>query len=129
MNEDYWVELENNHHYIIVSAEYKRTFYCPSEEASTALARILNNKNKTIRELKEQLNSKKPVVYEITHKIGDNECHAAFVNNEELAQAYCEKHKDYNYNRISVLDNPESLELFLFMDSVNRDELNGKEIE
>ena len=55
MTGEYWAELENNHHYIIVDNEHDRTYYCPAEEAANTLSRILNNKNETIRKQREEI--------------------------------------------------------------------------
>lgn len=115
---EYWAELENNHHYIIVSSEYDRTFYCPSEEAATALARILNDKNKTIHKLRKELKNAekrerelelslekltiKPT-WEILRECDDKMEHVAYVNLEELAFVFCKKHKDCHYVQLPIL--------------------------
>ena len=55
MSGEYWAELENNHHYIIVDEEHDRTYYRPSKSVATTLSHILNNKNKIIRRQREEL--------------------------------------------------------------------------
>lgn len=103
MTGEYWPELENNHHYIIVDSEHDRTYYCPSEEVSNTLSHILNDKNKKIRELNNRLyNAKRSVVFEIERKLADKDEHVAFVTNEELAWEFCDKHKDCYYHEIHV---------------------------
>lgn len=106
MTGEYWAELENNHHYIIVDSEHDRTYYCPAEEASNTLSRILNDKNKTIRRLHGELRQFKQgirPVYEISRYLEeDRTCHVAFVDSEELAHEFCDKHKDCEYSQISM---------------------------
>jgi len=105
MTGEYWAELENNHHYIIVDEEHDRTYYCPAEEASHTLSHILNDKNKTIRRLHGELRQLKQgsrPVYEISRYLEDRTCHVAFVDSEELAQEFCDKHKDCRYGQISM---------------------------
>ncbi|MBQ2832400.1 hypothetical protein [Methanobrevibacter sp.] len=98
---EYWPELENNHHYIIVDSEHDRTFYCPAEEAANTLSRILNQKNKIIRNLK----SEKLEVYEIK----SNSKHIAYVIDEELAKEFCMDHKDCSYNLINIAESFQEL--------------------
>lgn len=103
MTGEYWAELENNHHYIIVDSEHDRTYYCPSEEVSNTLSHIMNNKNKKIRELNKKLHDiKHSVVFEIKRKLEHKYEHVAFVTNEELALDFCEKHKDCSYHEIHI---------------------------
>ena len=100
---EYYAELENNHHYIIVDEEHDRTYYCPAEAVANDLSRILNDKNKTIRELNRRLyNIKHSVVFEIERKLDHRDEHVAFVTNEELAWEFCDKHKDCYYHEIHV---------------------------
>ena len=110
---DYWAELENNHHYIIVDNEHDRTFYCPAEEAATSISSILNDKNKTIHKLRKELKNAekrerelelslekltiKPT-WEILRECDDKMEHVAYVNLEELAFVFCKKHKDCHYD-------------------------------
>ena len=100
---EYYAELENNHHYIIVDEEHDRTYYCPAEAVANDLSRILNDKNKTIRELNRRLyNIKHSVVFEIERKLDNRDEHVAFVTNEELAWEFCDKHKDCYYHEIHI---------------------------
>ena len=106
---EYYAELENNHHYIIVDEEHDRTYYCPAEEASHTLSHILNDKNKTIRRLHGELNAfkrgmvSKPI-YEIFRysKGGDVRHHVAFVDSESFANEFCDKHKDCGYGQVHI---------------------------
>ena len=112
---EYWSELENNHHYILVSGEHDRSFYCPAQDDANALAHILNNKNKTIRRLikengKLQKGNAQPV-YEITRHLEDRTCHVAFVTDEDLAYEFCKTNKDCHYHQISITKYPLELEL------------------
>lgn len=101
---EYWAELENNHHYIIVDSEHDRTYYCPAEMVANEISRILNDKNKKIRELNRRLliQYKKPIVFEIERRLEHRYEHVAFVTNEELALDFCEKHKDCSYHEIHI---------------------------
>ena len=105
---DYWAELENNHHYIIVDNEHDRTFYCPAEEAARSLSRILNDKNKTIFRLEKEnkeLQKGKLInnpTFEIVRDLDDRRCHVAFVTNEQLAMEFCETYKDCSYHQIPI---------------------------
>lgn len=101
MTGEYWAELENNHHYIIVDGEHDRTYYCPAQEASHTLARILNQKNKIIRNLK----SKNLKVYEITR----SSKHVAYVIDEELAKEFCMDYEDCSYNLIKISESFQEL--------------------
>lgn len=121
---EYWPELENNHHYIIVDSEHDRTFYCPAEEVANTLSRILNDKNKTIRNknktihnLKEAYDelSREKIIYvptfEIVRKFPDREeCHVAYVTNEALAFHFCNQHKDCSYYEVPITKNLKGLE-------------------
>ena len=101
---EYYAELENNHHYIIVDEEHDRTYYCPAEAVANDLSRILNDKNKTIRELNRKLliQYQKPIVFEIERKLDHRDEHVAFVTDEKLALEFCDKHKDCYYHEIHV---------------------------
>ena len=68
------------------------------------LSRILNDKNKTIRELNRKLliQYKKPIIFEIERKLDHRDEHVAFVTNEELAWEFCDKHKDCYYHEIHI---------------------------
>lgn len=104
MTGEYYAELENNHHYIIVDEEHDRTYYCPAEAVANDLSRILNDKNKTIRELNRKLliQYQKPIVFEIERKLRDTTEHVAFVTDETLAWEFCDKHKDCHYHEIHI---------------------------
>jgi hypothetical protein len=103
MTGEYWAELENNHHYIIVDTEHQRTYYCPAEEASNTLSHILNDKNKTIRRLRKELEVLKRVkIYEIRRKLDNETCHVAFVGSEEFAWEFCNEHKDCIYGPVPI---------------------------
>ena len=104
MTGEYWAELENNHHYIIVDEEHDRTYYCPSEEVSNTLSHILNDKNKKISELNRKLliQYQKPIVFEIERRLEHRYEHVAFVTNEDLALDFCEKHRNCSYHEIHI---------------------------
>lgn len=103
MTGEYYAELENNHHYIIVDDEHDRTYYCPAEAVANDLSRILNDKNKKISDLNRRLyNIRHSVVFEIERKLSDTNEHVAFVTNEELAWEFCDKHKDCYYHEIHI---------------------------
>ena len=43
MNNRYIVELENNHHYVLIDTVTGRVFYTPAQEDANTLASILNS--------------------------------------------------------------------------------------
>ena len=116
MTGEYWAELENNHHYIIVDSEHDRTFYCPAEEVANSLSHILNDKNKTIRRLTQELTAfkrgirSKPI-YEIFRYVndGDDSHHVAFVDSEDFAIEFCGKYKDCGYDEVHITKYPNEL--------------------
>ena len=114
MSGEYWVELENNHHYIIVDSINDRTYYCPAKDVANTLTHKMNNYVKIIgrlraenRRLKE---AKKVPVFEITRKLDETEEHVAFVEDETLAQIFCDNHKDCSYGQIPMTKYPLHLE-------------------
>ena len=50
MSGPYYVELENNHHYILVNEETGRSYYTPAQDDANEICRILNKliKSQTI---------------------------------------------------------------------------------
>ena len=55
MKNPFYVELENNHHYILVNEETGRAYYTPAQDDANSLAYKLNQQNKTISDLTGQL--------------------------------------------------------------------------
>ena len=102
MSGPYYVELENNHHYILVNERTGRSYYTPAQDDANEIAGILNRYDKTTR----------PVILEITREMHDGrQCHVAFVNDEDLAYEFCDKHKDCNYGPIPITKYPLHLEV------------------
>lgn len=115
MSGEYWAELENNHHYIIVDSIHDRTYYCPAEDVANHLSRTMNNYVKTIRRLRAENRNLKEVkrapVFEIRRELDEGDVHVAFVDDETLAQTFCDKHKDCSYGQISMTKYPLELEV------------------
>lgn len=109
MTGEYYAELENNHHYIIVDGEHDRTYYCPAQDDANALAHLINDKNKTIANLMS--NQQVKPIYEIQRNFEDRiSSHVAFVNDEKFAIEFCEEHSDCTYHQIHVTKYPLELE-------------------
>ena len=82
MSGPYYVELENNHHYILVNEETGRSYYTPAQDDANEICRI---------------------TFEIKRKFPERfDEHVAFVTNEDLAFEFCEKHKDCYYHEIHI---------------------------
>jgi len=114
MSGEYYAELENNHHYTIVDTINDRTYYCPSRDVANILAHKLNNYVKIIRRVRRENNHLKQVkkipVYEIRRELDESYEHVAFVDDETLAQTFCEHHKDCSYGPLTMTRYPLSLE-------------------
>lgn len=114
MTEEYWAELEDNHHYIIVDSTHERTYYCPSKDVANTLSHKMNNYLKTIRRLRAEnrtlKETKKAPVFEISRRLDETWEHVAFVDDETLAQNFCDKHRDCSYGPILITKYPLQLE-------------------
>ena len=51
MSGPYYVELENNHHYILVNEETGRSYYTPAQDDANEICRILNKLIKSGRRI------------------------------------------------------------------------------
>lgn len=93
MSGPWFTELENNHHYILVNERTGRSYYTPAQDDANEIAGILNRLEKI----------KRPVIFEIEREMKDGRtCHVAFVNDENIASEFCDKHKDCNYGPIPI---------------------------
>lgn len=114
MSGEYWVELENNHHYIIVDSINDRTYYCPAKDVANTLTRKMNNYVKIIGRLRAENRHlktvKKAPVFEISRRLDETWEHVAFVDDETLAQTFCDKHRDCSYGQINMTKYPLHLE-------------------
>lgn len=107
MTGEYWVELENNHHYILVDGVHDRTYYCPAQDDANSIAHILNNQLKTIQKQREEIRAlrngtKTKPIFEIIRRFFDRDCHVAFVDSEEFAWEFCNRHKDCTYGQVPI---------------------------
>lgn len=93
MKNPFYVELENNHHYILVDEETGRSYYTPAKDDANSICRQLN----------QLINSKREKTFEIKRRFPDRfDEHVAFVTDEDLAFEFCEKHKDCYYHPIHI---------------------------
>ena len=93
MSGPYYVELENNHHYILVNEETGRSYYTPAQDDANEICRKLN----------KLIKSGRRITFEIKRKFPERfDEHVAFVTNEDLAFEFCEKHKDCYYYPVHI---------------------------
>jgi uncharacterized Fe-S radical SAM superfamily protein PflX len=94
------VDLENNHHYILIDNVTGSSYYCPAEDDANTIASILNNQydllqeqNNKIREY-EKLLDKKGVIIQSTKKICKNCRESSFVYMGDNDEVYCDLKND-----------------------------------
>lgn len=93
MRGPFYVELENNHHYILVNEQTGRSYYTPAQADAHEICGIINRLIKSGRK----------ITYEIKRTFPDRfDEHVAFVTDEELAIEFCDKHSDCYYHPIHI---------------------------
>ena len=93
MSGPYYVELENNHHYILVNEETGRSYYTPAQDDANEICRKLN----------KLIKSGRRITFEIKRTFPDRfDEHVAFVTDEDLAIEFCDKHYDCYYHPIHI---------------------------
>ena len=75
MNERYRVDLENNHHYILIDEVGWRSYYTPAQDDAIAIAGKLNQYEKTILEQKERIRILEKTVREHGLTVDESEVH------------------------------------------------------
>ena len=99
----YVVELENNHHYILIDTVTGRSYFTPAQEDANSLALILNNYVKSLDNQKRKLNGYENVLTNRMVVKSKKECcgdcyygNVTFLTGED--EVYCDKH-NITYNR------------------------------
>ena len=101
MNSPFYVELENNHHYILVNEETGRSYYTPAQDDANSICGMLNR----------LIQAGNKITYEIKRTFPDRfDEHVAFVTDEDLAIDFCDKHSDCYYHPIHITKYANELE-------------------
>ena len=113
------VDLENNHHYILIDNITGSSYYCPAEDDANIIASMLNNQydllqeqNQKIREYEKlfkdkgimELLTEKGVVIQTTKKNCKNCKESSFIYLGDNDEVYCDLKKD-NVRMNDICDN------------------------